>query len=119
MLAGISKSRNGTKLRCRRSPAAMAAPPFNEDDVRRVDPGIALQVRILWKNGIETFESCEGGPGHSFPEPTVRFHGGSSEGFKALAIALQHGLNVAELRRYYQIISGEPHGPYWEMTFSS
>jgi hypothetical protein len=26
---------------------------------------------------------------------------------------------VAELRRYYQIISGEPHGPYWEMTFSS
>jgi len=47
----------------------------------------------------------------------VRFHGHASEGFKALAIALQNGLKVAVLRRYYDIIDNEPHGPYWEMTF--
>jgi hypothetical protein len=26
--------------------------------------------------GVETIESCEGGPGHAFPEPTVRLAGG-------------------------------------------
>ncbi len=25
----------------------------------------------LRSGGIETFESCQGGPGHSFPDPTV------------------------------------------------
>lgn len=95
----------------------MAGPPFRGKGVRLVDAGIRREVRILSDNGIETFESCQGGRGHSFPEPTVRFFGDSSEGFKALAIALQHGLNVSELRRYYAIRAGEPHGPYWEMTF--
>ncbi len=74
-------------------------------------------VRLLAENGVETFESCEGGRGHAFPVPTVRFHGHHEEGFRALAVALQHGLRVAELRRYYDIIGGEPVGPHWEMTF--
>jgi hypothetical protein len=84
---------------------------------RPIDRGILREVKILRDNGIETFESCEGGRGHSFPEPTVRFHGGQSEGFKALAVALQNGLRVDQLRRYYQIQNGEPAGPYWELTF--
>lgn len=93
------------------------APPFNEAGVRKVDPGIAQAVRVLWENGVETFESCEGGRGHSFAEPTVRFHGGQAEGFRALGVALEHGLRVAELRRYWTVLDGEPDGPYWEMTF--
>jgi len=93
------------------------APPFRGNGVRAVDKGIAQEVRVLWENGVETFESCEGGPGHAFPEPTVRFHGDRSEGFRALAIALQHGLRVDQLRRYYSIENGEPTGPYWELTF--
>jgi hypothetical protein len=84
---------------------------------RPIDRGILREVTILRDNGIETFESCEGGSGHSFPEPTVRFHGGQAEGFKALAVALQNGLRVDQLRRYYQIQNGEPAGPYWELTF--
>lgn len=79
---------------------------------RPLDAGIREAVLILQQNGVETFESCEGGKGHPFPEPTVRFHGDGSEGFRALAIAQQHGL----LRRYYQIQNGEPTGPYWELT---
>jgi hypothetical protein len=82
-----------------------------------IDKGIAHEVRVLWENGIETCESCEGGRGHAFPEPTVCFYGQHSEGFKALAIALQHGLRVSELRRYYSIEDGEPVGPLWAMTF--
>jgi hypothetical protein len=96
----------------------IAHPPLTGEGVRNVDPGISREVTVLWENGIETFESCEGGPGHSFAEPTIRFHGGKSEGFKALAIASQHGLRVAELRRYWSIIEGEPVGPHWEITFS-
>jgi len=92
-------------------------PPFTGKGVRLIDPGIRRAVKILWENGIETFESCQGGRGHSFPEPTVRFHGQKHEGFRAIAVALAHGLKVAALRRYYTVEDGELHGPCWEMTF--
>lgn len=84
---------------------------------RPIDPEIARAVSVLAENGVETFESCQGGSGHSFPEPTVRFHGDGSEGFRALAIAQKNGLLVDQLRRYYQVQNGEPTGPYWELTF--
>lgn len=82
-----------------------------------LDKGIAPYVTALRAAGIETFESCEGGKGHSYPEPTVRFHGDRSEGFKALAVAQQQTLPVASIRRIWPIIDGEPTGPWWEMTF--
>lgn len=84
---------------------------------RALDAGIEREVRLLVANGVETFESCEGGDGHSFPEPTVRFHGGKAEGLRALSVALQHGLKVRALRRTYDLIDGEPVGPYWELVF--
>ncbi len=82
-----------------------------------LDATIAPAVRVLVNARIETFESCSGEDGHAFCEPTVRFHGDHSEGFRALAVALQHGLPVMSLRRCWQIQDGEPHGPKWEMTF--
>ena len=84
-----------------------------------LDEGIAAYVDLLDAGGIETFESCEGGEGHAFPDPTVRFYGERSEGFRALAVALECGLPVLELRRYWQVLEGEPSGPNWEMTFRS
>ena len=82
-----------------------------------LDKGIANIVVLLRASGIETYESCEGGSGHAYPVPTVRFHGVHSEGFRALSVALQHGLHVSELRRLWSIIDGEPDGPTWELTF--
>jgi hypothetical protein len=41
----------------------------------KLDIGIRKAVECLQACGIETFESCEGSPGHSYPEPSVRFHG--------------------------------------------
>jgi hypothetical protein len=76
-------------------------------------------VDILRCAGVETFESCEGGDGHAYPEPTVRFHGARAEGFRALAVAETERLPVAELRRVWPIQDGEPTGPYWELTFTS
>ena len=84
---------------------------------KSLDRGIRREVEVLMSNGIETFESCEGGAGHSYPEPTVRFHGQQAEGWKALAVAMQNGLNIFTLRRIWTIIDNEPIGAYWEMVF--
>lgn len=82
-----------------------------------LDAGIRDIVVALVTNGVETFESCEGGPGHAFPEPTVRFEGGTSEGLRALSVALENGLPVFRLRRAWGVIDNQVHGPWWEMTF--
>jgi hypothetical protein len=84
-----------------------------------LDVGIEVQVSILQSGGIETFESCQGGEGHAFAEPTVRFHGDRSEGFRALAIVLRAGLPVLSLRRYWSIEDSEPVGPSWELVFKA
>ena len=82
-----------------------------------LDPIVAEYVRVLRANGVETFESCEGGDGHAAVEPIVRFFGDKSEGFHAMDVALKQGLPVLELRRYWQIVDGEPCGPHWELAF--
>ena len=82
-----------------------------------LDAGIRVAVEALRAAGVETFESCEGGSGHAYPEPTVRFHGGAHEGFKALSVAMQACLPVSGLRRVWPILDNEPTGPWWELTF--
>ena len=84
-----------------------------------LDAGIRRYVLVLRSGGVETFESCEGGPGHSYPEPTVRFHGNTAAGFRALAVAMDNGLPVLALRRTYPINEGIPVGPWWELTFAT
>lgn len=84
-----------------------------------LDSGIRPYVEALAEAGIETYESCDGGAGHAYPEPTIRFHGDRGEGFRALSIATQRQLPVAALRRIWMVIDGEPTGPHWEITFTS
>lgn len=93
---------------------AVASPEYSMP----LDPGIAYAVEALREAGVETFESCEGGPGHSYAEPSVRFHGQYPEGLRALAAAMQAKLPVYELRRVWPIIDGEPTGPWWELVFA-
>lgn len=83
----------------------------------KLDGGIRRFVLILRSAGVETFESCEGGSGHSMPEPTIRFHGNAWEGFRAYAAARTHALPVYALRRVYDVNDGELQGPYWEIVF--
>jgi hypothetical protein len=84
-----------------------------------IDAGIRQAVKRLQESGIHTFESCEGGPGHSYPEPTVAFHGGPETGWKALAVCMAYRLPVQSLQRIWHFYDGEPHGPYWELVFST
>ena len=85
--------------------------------IEGLDRGIERAVFLLREAGIETFASCDGGEGHPYSEPTIRFHGDHSEGYKAVAIALQHALPVTDLRRTWDILDGELVGPYWELVF--
>jgi hypothetical protein len=83
-----------------------------------LDPGIRRAVDQLQACGIETFESCEGGPGHAFPEPTVRFYGTPEAGWRAVGICLAYGLPILSLRRVWHMLDpNEPTGPHWEITF--
>lgn len=82
-----------------------------------LDERIREFVVLLIAHGVETFESCEGGEGHSSPEPVVRFEGAEAEGLRAVAVAMAYKLPVGRLRRAWAIRSGSIHGPWWEMTF--
>jgi hypothetical protein len=82
-----------------------------------LDRGVVAYVRCLQAAGVETFESCEGGEGHCYPEPTVPFHGGRHEGWKALTVVQEVGYRVLALRRIWPVKDGEPTGPYWEIVF--
>ena len=100
-----------------RTPKKSKVGTVPEIDWSRIDPGIRDYLHVLVENGVETFESCQGGQGHPYPEPTIRFHGQQAEGFRVLGMALQNRLRVTELRRVWSIEDREPVGPYWEMTF--
>lgn len=82
-----------------------------------LDRWISYAVKVLRDSGIETYESCQGGKGHAFLEPTIRFYGTHADGFRAIAIALTFGLPVRDLRRFWHVQDGEPVGPNWELTF--
>jgi hypothetical protein len=83
-----------------------------------LNPGIMLAVQVLSDRAVETLESCEGGHGHAFLEPTVRFGvGRPEEGWHAFSTALAHGFPVACLRLYWDVEHGHhPTGPHWELV---
>lgn len=82
-----------------------------------LDAGIRDIVKILIDAGVETFESCQGGKGHSMHEPTVRFHGTVAAGWYALSICLDHGLPVLSIGQYWDVNENQPTGPYWQIVF--
>lgn len=84
-----------------------------------LDEGIREFVEIMIAHGVETCESCQGGEGHSYAEPTIRFEGALSEGLRAASVALAYRLPVSRLRRTWSIADGMLHGPWWEMTFTT
>lgn len=106
--------------RWKASPLPIGAhpPAWLNGDFRGLDAGIRKAVERFQAEGIETFESCEGGPGHSFPEPTVRFYGTPEAGWRAVGICLAYGLPIRALRRTWHVLdANEPTGPHWEITF--
>ena len=97
--------------------ADTSRPKYADNFDSPLDRQISYAVKVLRDAGVETYESCQGGPGHAFLEPTIRFYGGRGEGFRALAVAIEHGLPVHHLRRFWRVVDGELEGPGWEVTF--
>lgn len=71
-----------------------------------LDKGIARAVEVLREHGIETYQSCEGGEGHAYPEPTIEFYGRDGAGWQALSVCLTYGFPVSELRRTRPMLDG-------------
>jgi hypothetical protein len=108
------------KYNARHRVAALAKipPPPSPSVPGRLDRGIAAAVERLQANGIETFQSCEGGPGHARAEPTISFHGTPEAGWRAVAVCIDHGLPIRSLCRVWDVLdTNEPTGPHWEITF--
>ena len=82
-----------------------------------LDEGIKRYVRVLREAGIETFESCQGGPGHPCPEPFICLSNEPSAGFEAFTAAMRAGLPVRELKLSYDVQMGMLHGPHWQLVF--
>lgn len=82
-----------------------------------LDPWIGFAVKVLRDAGIETIESCQGGAGHCYAEPTVRFGGTSTAGFRAFNAAMEYGLPVRSVQRAWTVEDSELTGPYWYMVF--
>jgi hypothetical protein len=106
------------QIKAERRRAERSSMSTTHRDPLPLDGGIAVAVETLQAAGVHTFESCEGGGGHAFAEPTVRFHGDRTEGYRALAAALASGLQARDLRRVWPIVDGELTGPWWELTFA-
>jgi hypothetical protein len=97
---------------------AKTPPPPSPPVPGRLDRGIAAAVERLQASGIETFQSCEGGPGHARAEPTISFHGTPEAGWRAVAICIAYRLPIRSLCRVWDVLdTNEPTGPHWEITF--
>lgn len=79
--------------------------------------GIVRAVRILRSAGLSTYESCEGGDGHAFAEPTIKFSGTPEDGWRAVGRLLTYGFPVRRFGQCWSFSFGVPDGPHWEVTF--
>lgn len=88
--------------------------------IKGLDVGIKGTVHLLRRKGVDTFSSCQGSPGHARSEPNVRFFGDGDEGPRALQIILSafpEAKKQPQLRRIWDVVDGEPTGPYWELVW--
>jgi hypothetical protein len=69
--------------------------------INKVDEVIKPAVKILLEHGFNTFESCQGGEGHAFTEPTIRFTGTEFDLIIAYELCQHYKLNVDCVRRVY------------------
>jgi hypothetical protein len=95
----------------------MKLAPDNEFSTDLLDRWIRYAVLVLHRGGIRTYESCHGGRGHAFPEPTVRFEGSMRDAFRAVALARTHGLPIYQLRQFWRVSATKTERPAWELTF--
>ena len=86
-----------------------------------LDPDIRAAVHALADYGIDTFSSCQGGPGHTGygVMPNVLFRGDDHQGLWAVWLLETQGFRVQEVSRHWDLDHGHPREPYWQVTLRS
>jgi hypothetical protein len=84
-----------------------------------IDPGIRFAVRVLHAAGIETCQSCQGGQGHCYLEPTIEMvcGGDDATGFAALHALNTYVLPVQDIAILWPVKNGLPYERLWRITF--
>ena len=90
-----------------------------DDWYDRLDAGVRFAVKVLHAKGFETCQSCQGGDGHSYDQPTVDLNAAADDawGFAAMATLQDYGLQVRELSLLWNIRNGLPYEKLWRITF--
>jgi len=74
---------------------------LHEHIIKSLDPGIRDVVILLNHYDFDTFESCEGGNGHSMAEPTIKFWGDEFDCIRAYELCSQYNYRVRSVRRVF------------------
>lgn len=83
-----------------------------------LDPGIRAAVLAMRAAGIDTFASCDGGEGHAWPEPGVRWRGPEWQRYVAARATSEAGYKVKEVRQVWYADEGTlRQEPLWEIIF--
>lgn len=76
-----------------------------------MDPGIRYPVRLLHAHGIPTNESCQGGEGHAFHDPSIVMQEGRA--FEAMNQLERCGIPVREVVSRWSVDDGVPNERSW------
>lgn len=87
------------------------------DPLVGIDLGIIRAVKILRDAGFSTIESCEGGEGHAYAEPTIKFDGTRATGWAVASKLMEFGLPLRRIGQMWSFTEGVPTGPRWFVTF--
>jgi hypothetical protein len=74
---------------------------YDIDKDKNLDEQIKPIVELLRKYGFNTYESCQGGEGHAFPQPTIRFEGDEFDLIRAYELCEHFGYRPSEVSRVY------------------
>ncbi len=82
-----------------------------------LDAGIRFAVRVLHAAGIETCQSCQGGEGHAYHEPSIDLPVSSddAQGFAALAALKSYGIDVLTVGMVWTVNDGLPRDLVWRI----
>jgi hypothetical protein len=69
-----------------------------------IDELMLPAVQKLNEYGFKTFEFCQGGEGHAFLEPTIRFEGTEFDLIRAYEVCKFYKLPVVEVKRVFRKI---------------
>lgn len=90
-----------------------------DDFYAGIDAGIRFAVRVLHAAGIETCQSCEGGQGHSYKEPSIDLRADGphrASGFRALSALADYGLHVRRVELVWDVVDDLPTERIWRIV---